>query len=49
MYISLSFGFSLLVNVWVFFRVSGGLFVNIIIISPFLSLGSDPCVSQISS
>ena len=26
MYISLIFGFSLMVNVWVFFRVSGGLF-----------------------
>lgn len=26
LYISLSFGFSLMVNVWVFFRVSGGLF-----------------------
>lgn len=26
MYIALSFGFSLLVNVWVFYRVSGGLF-----------------------
>lgn len=25
-YISLSFGFSLMVNVWVFFRISGGLF-----------------------
>lgn len=26
MYISLIFGFSLAVNVWVFFRISGGLF-----------------------
>ncbi|GAB7362768.1 hypothetical protein MBLNU230_g3072t1 [Neophaeotheca triangularis] len=26
MYISLSFGFSLMVNVWIFFRISGGLF-----------------------
>ncbi|CAO2657224.1 Nn.00g033500.m01.CDS01 [Neocucurbitaria sp. VM-36] len=26
MYISLSFGFSLAVNVWIFFRISGGLF-----------------------
>ncbi|KAF2666067.1 aquaporin-like protein, partial [Microthyrium microscopicum] len=25
-YISLSFGFSLMVNVWIFFRISGGLF-----------------------
>jgi aquaporin related protein len=26
LYISVSFGFSLMVNVWVFFRISGGLF-----------------------
>ena len=26
LYISLSFGFSLAVNVWAFFRISGGLF-----------------------
>lgn len=26
MFIALSFGFSLMVNVWVFFRISGGLF-----------------------
>jgi aquaporin related protein len=26
LYIALSFGFSLMVNVWIFFRVSGGLF-----------------------
>jgi aquaporin related protein len=26
LFIALSFGFSLMVNVWVFFRVSGGLF-----------------------
>jgi aquaporin related protein len=26
LYIALSFGFSLCVNVWVFFRISGGLF-----------------------
>jgi len=26
LYISLVFGFSLMVNVWVFFRISGGLF-----------------------
>lgn len=26
LYIALSFGFSLAVNVWIFFRVSGGLF-----------------------
>ncbi|KAJ9618319.1 Aquaporin-1 [Taxawa tesnikishii (nom. ined.)] len=33
LYISLSFGFSLVVNVWIFFRVSGGLF------NPAVSLG----------
>ncbi|KAH7344356.1 aquaporin-like protein [Pyrenochaeta sp. MPI-SDFR-AT-0127] len=33
LYISLSFGFSLMVNVWVFFRVSGGLF------NPAVTLG----------
>ncbi|CED83912.1 mip family channel protein [Phaffia rhodozyma] len=33
LFISLAFGFSLLVNVWVFFRVSGGLF------NPAVSLG----------
>jgi len=33
LYISLIFGFSLMVNVWVFFRVSGGLF------NPVVSLG----------
>lgn len=26
LYIALAFGFSLLVNVWIFFRISGGLF-----------------------
>lgn len=26
LYIALSFGFSLVVNVWIFFRISGGLF-----------------------
>lgn len=25
MYIAISFGFSLMVNVWIFFRISGGL------------------------
>lgn len=33
MYIALSFGFSLAVNAWIFFRVSGGLF------NPAVSLG----------
>src|SRR5271163_4307716 len=43
MFISLAFGFSLMVNVWIFFRISGGLFNPAIslafaltrIISPF--------------
>jgi glycerol uptake facilitator-like aquaporin len=26
LYIAVSFGFSLMVNVWIFFRISGGLF-----------------------
>ena len=26
LYVAISFGFSLMVNVWIFFRVSGGLF-----------------------
>lgn len=33
LYIALSFGFSLAVNAWIFFRVSGGLF------NPAVSLG----------
>ncbi|CAH0040122.1 unnamed protein product [Clonostachys rhizophaga] len=33
LYISLSFGFSLMVNVWIFFRISGGLF------NPAVTLG----------
>ena len=33
LYISLAFGFSLMVNVWVFFRVSGGLFNPAVCIS----------------
>jgi glycerol uptake facilitator-like aquaporin len=37
MYISLAFGFSLAVNVWAFFRVSGGLF-NPAVSLPLLSL-----------
>jgi len=28
-YISLSFGFSLAINVWIFFRISGGLYVSV--------------------
>jgi aquaporin related protein len=30
MFISISFGFSLMINVWIFFRVSGGLFNPVI-------------------
>lgn len=37
LYISLAFGFSLMVNVWVFFRVSGGLF------NPAVSLPQTVC------
>jgi hypothetical protein len=33
-YISLSFGFSLMVNVWIFFRISGGIFNPAVSISP---------------
>lgn len=39
MYISLAFGFSLAVNVWIFFRISGGLFnpaVSANLISPHI-------------
>jgi aquaporin related protein len=41
LYISLAFGFSLAVNVWVFFRISGGLFnpavsaLNFWVLNPF--------------
>ena len=35
LFIALSFGFSLMVNVWVFFRVSGGLF-NPAVCTPWL-------------
>jgi aquaporin related protein len=34
LYISLSFGFSLLVNAWIFFRISGGLFNPAVRIRP---------------
>lgn len=36
LYISLIFGFSLMVNVWVFFRVSGGLFNPAVSFNPYL-------------
>ena len=39
LYISLIFGFSLMVNVWVFFRVSGGLF-NPAVSSPHTKIGA---------
>jgi aquaporin related protein len=42
LYISLSFGFSLAVNAWVFFRISGGLFNPAVCLIPsslFVSLG----------
>lgn len=35
-YISVAFGFSLIVNVWIFFRISGGLF------NPAITFGSVP-------
>jgi glycerol uptake facilitator-like aquaporin len=38
LYIALSFGFSLMVNVWIFFRISGGLF-NPAVGCPTVSLG----------
>ena len=33
LYISVSFGFSLMVNVWIFFRISGGLFIPAVSLS----------------
>lgn len=36
LYISLAFGFSLLVNVWIFFRISGGLFNPAVCFTPLL-------------
>ena len=42
MYISLAFGFSLAVNVWVFFRVSGGLFNPAVRSLPALSGSHSP-------
>ena len=35
LYVSLAFGFSLMVNVWIFFRVSGGLFNPAVSPSPW--------------
>lgn len=35
LYIALSFGFSLMVNVWIFFRISGGLFNPVRILGSF--------------
>ncbi|KAL1656782.1 Aquaporin-1 [Didymella pomorum] len=43
MYISLAFGFSLAVNVWVFFRVSGGLFNPAVTVAMAL-IGAVPLV-----
>ncbi|KAF2435001.1 aquaporin-like protein [Tothia fuscella] len=37
LYISLSFGFSLMVNVWIFFRISGGLFNPAVTLALFLT------------
>ena len=38
LYISLAFGFSLAVNVWIFFRISGGLFNPAVSLFIFLTL-----------
>ncbi len=43
LYIALSFGFSLMVNAWVFFRISGGLFNPAVSVPP-----SCPVVYRIS-
>jgi aquaporin related protein len=40
LYIALSFGFSLAVNVWVFFRISGGAF-NPAVRAPFIENSGD--------
>ncbi|QDS70607.1 hypothetical protein FKW77_000378 [Venturia effusa] len=39
LYISLVFGFSLMVNVWVFFRISGGLFNPAVTLAMYLTRG----------
>lgn len=39
LYIALSFGFSLMVNAWVFFRISGGLFNPAVSLSQLLWKG----------
>jgi glycerol uptake facilitator-like aquaporin len=42
LYIAVSFGFSLMVNVWIFFRISGGLFnPAVCLLPPFLAAVSD--------
>jgi aquaporin related protein len=41
LYISLAFGFSLAVNAWVFFRISGGLF------NPAVTLGLIGCLTYL--
>ncbi|KAH6620328.1 aquaporin [Boeremia exigua] len=46
MYISLAFGSSLAVNVWVFFRVSGGLFNPAVTVAMAL-IGAVPCVKAV--
>ncbi|KAF2085440.1 aquaporin-like protein [Saccharata proteae CBS 121410] len=37
LYVSLSFGFSLMVNVWIFFRISGGLFNPAVTLALFVT------------
>jgi aquaporin related protein len=43
LYISLAFGFSLAINVWIFFRVSGGLFNPAVTLGLYL-VGAVPLV-----
>lgn len=44
LYISLAFGFSLAINAWTFFRISGGLFSRYLHIHP--STGANMCVAD---
>lgn len=42
LFVALSFGFSLAVNAWIFFRVSGGLFNPVVTLSMVLIGAADP-------
>ncbi|KZF19231.1 aquaporin-like protein, partial [Xylona heveae TC161] len=46
LYISLAFGFSLVVNAWIFFRVTGGLFNPAVTLGMFL-IGAVPAVRAV--